>query len=125
MPASVRKYIHTCTHTLGGALPCSVSARKRGLRSGVEVVIIFMFIHSPGALASAALEVTMMWPPPATLSLLLLFVLLGQAPPSRPQSLGTTKLRLVGPGSRPEEGRLEVLYQGQWGTVCDDYYEDK
>lgn len=61
----------------------------------------------------------MMWPPPVTFSLFLL-LLLGQAPSSRPQSSGTKKLRLVGPANRPEEGRLEVLHQGQWGTVCDD-----
>lgn len=64
-------------------------------------------------------EVTMMWPPPPTFSLFLL-LLLSQTPSSRPQSSGTKKLRLVGPADRPEEGRLEVLHQGQWGTVCDD-----
>ncbi|XP_022109511.1 scavenger receptor cysteine-rich type 1 protein M130-like isoform X2 [Acanthaster planci] len=33
----------------------------------------------------------------------------------------TDKIRLVG-GSSPLEGRVEVLYQGQYGTICDDQW---
>lgn len=113
MPLNTHVRMHT--HTRQG--PASQQKRPR---SRVGVVITVTFTHSPGALAPAAPEATRMWPLPAVLSLLLLLLLLLQAPPCRLQSLGTTKLRLVGPGSRPEEGRLEVLYQGQWGTVCDD-----
>ena len=33
----------------------------------------------------------------------------------------TDKIRLVG-GRSPLEGRVEVLYQGEYGSVCDDQW---
>ncbi|NXS64874.1 LOXL4 oxidase, partial [Pandion haliaetus] len=51
-----------------------------------------------------------------------LVLLLCWVVPSR-QEPALVQLRLVGPRGPAGEGRLEVLYQGRWGTVCDDGFD--
>ena len=45
------------------------------------------------------------------------------APAFADRSVTMSALRLMG-GKVAHEGRLEIRYDGQWGTICDDYWTD-
>lgn len=64
----------------------------------------------------------MVMPAGASPILLPLVLLLCRVAPSG-QELAPVQLRLAGPRGPAGEGRLEVLYQGRWGTVCDDGFD--
>ena len=44
------------------------------------------------------------------------------APITNPVNCTDGELRLGGSSTNLRRGRIEMCYEGQWGTVCDDYW---
>ena len=52
-----------------------------------------------------------------------MFMLLLKSSAHNLQSISDAKIRILD-GTGENEGRVEIMYQGIWGTICDDGWDD-